>query len=330
MMSTIDNNVRQRVVWVDVIRAISFLLIITSHVMGSDNIVYQLIFGFNVPCMVLLSGYVASTDRSASAIEYYKKRFLRIVIPSWIYFALYFMLVELLSIGQLYPYSVKQIVMTFVFMDGIGYTWILAVFLMIAVIVPVIRFLSQKYKTAIVIVMILYLIIGIFLFITYKGFKLEKLLLYCLSYSFLTIVGYHFEDLIKNGKAIILFSSVNVFLIFYVLITGKFAVYDIRVNKYPPSIYYVMYGILVFAILYIICKMLRLEDKNNIFIKSIIYISKNGFDIYLWHIFALYLTEKMINKHLRLVLVLVISLFISYIYRKILKIINNRLLKVEV
>lgn len=309
-------NQKKRILWVDVIRAISFMLIICSHVLGKDNPGLQLLFGFNVPCMVIVSGYMAGKDKSNNAISYYKKRILRIVFPSWFFFSVYFILIKILTLKQSYPYDFKQIVTTFAFMDGIGYTWILAIFVMIAIIVPVIWYLDLKIKYFPQIVLVCYGIIGSAIFVFNSNSRIAKLVLYVLTYVFLSCIGIFLDRYIKSKTSMMVGCSLFVFLIIFVLVTNRFSWYDFHLNKYPPSIYYALYGVLIFALIYFIFSHMN-TNENNPIMKSIIYISKNSFDIYLWHIFALYLTQDFDDLIIRLIAVGVISLGLSYLYRKI-------------
>lgn len=316
-----------RVFSMDLIRTISILLIIGSHVVGMRNMFCQLMFGFNVPCMVLISGYVANKDTCDSFFEYYKKRFRRIVLPSWgyfiLYFALVFVVVKITERG--YPYSKKQMLMTFLFLDGIGYTWILAIFVMIAAIIPIIKIVYKKFKNGIALWMVVYLMAALIMFFTPNETAVEKIFLYISSYLFLATVGFGFEDIKKSKICVGIGFAIMLMLVAYVFATDLFAIWEISINKYPPNIYYVMYGILIFFLLDALNSLIPDPKKYKVMYNAILYTSKCSFDIYLWHIFALFVTNSIENVWIRLLIVYALSFILSWLYRIVINIVKNKL-----
>ena len=107
-------------------------------------------------------------------------------------------------------------------------------------------------------------------------------------------------------------------LVAYVSVTKRFAIWDFRLNKYPPTIYYAMYGVLVFYVLQAIFQQEFVNIAPHL-MKVFEYVSRNSFDIYLWHIFALFITETVTNRWLRLPLVVAISVALAFLYRKSVK-----------
>ena len=210
--------------------------------------------------------------------------------------------------------------MTFLFLDGIGYTWILAVFVMIAAIIPVIKLVYKKYKNGLALWMIVYLIAALIMFFTPNDAITEKMLSYILSYLFLATVGFCFEEVKKSKVCVGIGCGVMLMLVAYVLVTDRFAIWDISINKYPPTIYYVMYGILIFYLWDVLCGLISNPKKNKAIYNIILYVSKYSFDIYLWHIFALYITNSIVTPWIRLPIVYALSFILSWLYRVV---INN-------
>ena len=135
---------QKRIVWVDYMRCLGLLLVIGAHVFGTSTPGLQLLFGCNVAIMIIVSGYCSVRSSECSVIKYYKKRGFQMIVHPWIFFIIYFILVALLSIGKEFPYTTNQIIKTFLFLDGIGYTWIIAVFIITEFVTPVIRLLFEK------------------------------------------------------------------------------------------------------------------------------------------------------------------------------------------
>ena len=100
---------------------------------------------FDVPLMVIISGFLAfdsykrSMKGSSSIFNYYWKRISRLLIPTWIFLISYFTLVFLFSLitkGN-YPYSFSAVLRSFLLLDGIGYVWIIRVYLICSFLTPI-------------------------------------------------------------------------------------------------------------------------------------------------------------------------------------------------
>ena len=193
---------KRRILWADYLRCLCILLIIASHVLGTDEIWKQLLFGFNVPCLVILSGYLSVESSGSSLKQYYWKRAKRLLFPTWVFFAVYFILIGIVSIDSSYPYSLTQIVKTFLFMDGIGYTWILAIFVMIAIFTPIYKVMVNKIERNNLVALILYWILGLTLFLVPGKNIIVKLMMYASGYIFLSFFGYCYES--YKSKTVIL------------------------------------------------------------------------------------------------------------------------------
>ena len=59
------------------------------------------------------------------------------------------MLILLLNkmFGVVNPYNKKQMLESFFFLDGIGYVWIVRVYLLIEIILPLLIFIIDKFKS---------------------------------------------------------------------------------------------------------------------------------------------------------------------------------------
>ena len=58
------------------------------------------------------------------------------------------------------------VIKTFLFMDGIGFTWIIAVFIMIAMAMPLLAFLTKKYSWFRIAFPVAYTCIALLIFIS--------------------------------------------------------------------------------------------------------------------------------------------------------------------
>lgn len=78
---------KKRVQYLDVLRGISILLVLFSHVFQSSfigyptMIAYHLLYAFHVPMFVFISGYVLSDHLKISFLDFVKNRFFRLFVP---------------------------------------------------------------------------------------------------------------------------------------------------------------------------------------------------------------------------------------------------------
>jgi len=129
---------RERDIRYDLLRCIALLCIILAHV-DPPKWLFQL-RNFDVPLMVVLSGAVFALSPSAATLsygQYVKKRVLRLAVPVWIFYIIYFAASILVSVlfHIALPFTRSDVIGEFLF-GGDGYSWIIGVFLMVALVAP--------------------------------------------------------------------------------------------------------------------------------------------------------------------------------------------------
>ncbi len=313
-----------RIVWVDYLRCIGLLLVVAAHVFGTSSPILQLLFGCNVAIMVVVSGYCSVRSSECSIIEYYTKRGRQMIIRPWVFFIVYFLLIGLLNIGKQYPYSYLQVIKTFLFMDGIGYTWIICVFVVTAISTPIYSLILDKTPRIKLVFPIMYWILASVLFVIPVDFSIVKILLYVVGYVFLSFIGFvicidrHLiNKYLATGVIVICFCLT-------IIIKQHGDVFDLSSNKYPPTVYYITYGMIVSLILVKVLERFENKFRSLNVSKAIIVMSKHSFDIYLWHVFGLYVSSSIKNDWLRFFVVLIVSIFCATAYNKIIKVIKRK------
>jgi peptidoglycan/LPS O-acetylase OafA/YrhL len=309
----------KREITFDILKIIGLVGIFIAHTVKGQPLLLQL-RNFDVPLMILVSGalfYTTSQNKQYSWVSYLKKRVPRLLAPVWLFLLLFFTKVYLLSIieGEKYPFSLKEIMDSFLLTGGIGYVWIIRVFLLIAIVSPLLLTLRQnlgsnrKFLGIIAIIYIgyeiLFFLIGdlttpefnnpsldfwvrkIF-FIGYN-ILIEKWVFFLIPYSCVFAVGMIVPNLKK--KTLIYFTIFfgiifSLLAIFYYNQSGAFI--ETQKYKYPPQLYYLSYSLAISLLLYLLVKYLVKTQKylqnNNLFVKIIIFISSSSLWIYLWHI----------------------------------------------
>lgn len=318
----------KRLFYIDFLKFIGLTCIIIAHV-GSPDLVLM-IRCFDVPLMVIISALLAQSSIKKygkdfnSIKKYFIARIKRLVIPTWIFLVIYFIIrfiftKELLS----FKYYVASFLLT---RYGVGYVWIILIYLYCALLIPLFRKIGYSAKN----MMIILVIYAVYELIYYFKIGIDNKLLdttvfYIIPYGVLSYIGYNFSLISKNKKNVYFY--VNLFLFFiigYIYYVKTGTIQYAFVDKYPPRIYFLSYGLTVSLGLLILCKKYDLKLYKNSIIQ---FISKHSLWIYLWHILAMDV-YKAFNLpeiwYIKLIIVYFTAIIIVIIVNKILDLVDNK------
>ena len=318
-------NVVNRDNAIDVLRALGLFFIFISHSQPESNAILQLRC-FDVPMMVFISGLTCSGKKIDNYSHYCYKRTLRLVAPVWIFLSVYFcflFMVQGLGIIPVYL-TYEKAIESYLLLDGIGYVWIIRVFLLIMLITPLLCNIERNKGS-----LCLFFIIILFLIITeaivkcipviqnpHIEFLVKNYIVYAVGYSALFILGLRLRTLRKKDNIMI----IMVFLLFisvlaYYLYQNGVPIKITPDYKFPPRLYYLIYGMFMSMILWITRKYwIHLFDNN--FIR---FVGKNTIWIYLWHMPFVLLSTKFDICFFRFAIISLIPLFIYYVQYKCIK-----------
>ncbi len=317
----------KREVSIDILKCIGLLLIILAHCSAPTFI--DEIRNFDVVLLVILSGVLAvkSYERSGSGLKYIGKRLIRLIVPTYIFLTVLFILEKIVCIfNPVFPMDKNTILSSYTLTNGIGYVWIIRVYILCAISVVILMNI-KKYKKIIIISLfiiyeILYYTIGdINEFFQYGVYYLIPYGLLCV-YVGMQAKNWDNKKLLKV-TAIFLLVFVIIFTVFYIT---KNQITKISDYKYPPRLYYLAYGIGISLLLYYLIdrkNILNIKEKLNN--KLISFIGSHTMWIYLWQIFYLNtfafvkFEVKWYEKYIYLVVMSIIS---TYIQSKIVKKLN--------
>lgn len=272
---------------IDLLRVLGTFLVILAHV-KLPKIISE-IRTFDVVLLVFISGMSLKYSKHKDYFVYIKKRLKKLLIPAWTTVSIVLLC---LFIGDkiVGPFSIldwKYVVHSYLLIDGgsIGAVWIVKVYLLIALLTPIIDFLERKVHSSIILLGSGYLAMIIFSYlslITTKYIFVQEYIIYAVQYSIIALMGLRF---VKRKKSGIIICLISFFIILYgVIVTGSFAP---SAFKYPPQIYYISYGLLCSVMLYSIMECLK---KYKAFDNGIIiWLSSHSFSIYIYHIYYLWL-----------------------------------------
>ena len=320
--SSIQN---ERNYYLDFLKVFGLALIILAHVPIPDWL--SMIRNFDVPLMVFISGCLAngSFERSENVFTYFKKRIFRLLIPTWIFLSVYFLLLYIFTNNGL-P-GRNTILKSYLLQnDSIGFVWIIRIYLLCAFSLPFLKKIdfSKLYTFGIVVfVYILYeLSCKYRLWMNYR--IIECTVYYLIPYGIVLLFGLNWKRFSRKEKRLLLLFSFLGFTTLQVLYFHKFGEYCFTQKyKYPPRHLFLMHAF------WYIFLLMQFESKLNFLgnNKVIVFISKSTLWIYLWHILGLRLAGKVIpNAHwsLKYVFVLSISLLLVFVQNKILDIIETK------
>ena len=218
---------------VDILRFIGLSMIIFAHV-DPPGILFQL-RNFDVPLMILVSAmsFSISYKTNEPYQSYVWKRIKRLVFPVWIFLSFYFLALWVFDPGN-QELASNTVITSYALLEGIGYVWVIRVFLLVALISPFVFSWHQntanesKYYGALTAGFLLYELIRYFA-IPYiwqgAGEIISAILLYVIPYGMLFAIGLRMANAAKNQLYVIAAVSLGVFVITGMalsLINGEF------------------------------------------------------------------------------------------------------------
>lgn len=280
-----------RDVKIDFLRFVGLSMIILAHV-GPSGILFQA-RNFDVPLMVLVSGlsYFVSYKRSGY-LEYISGRFKRLVIPVWVFLTGYFSFVYFFNFPIELP-SFQVVLSSYLLLNGIGYVWIIRVFLLVAIVSPYIyRYSAWQNSNFLYLISLLAVLVSYelaFYFFEssgdYLSFVFDEFVFYLIPYSLVFAFGLR---LAKLSSREIFFLTLFFLVCFFCIACFEFfsagKIVSTQYFKYPPRLYYLSYAGFVSIVLWvfserIFCYIIR--ARLGWFVG---FVANNSIWVYLWHI----------------------------------------------
>lgn len=290
MMQDKPKSLSARLDYIDFLKVVGLTGIIIAHV-GSPRWVHML-RNFDVPLLVIISSLLAEKSYKKyegnglkSAGQYFLSRFQRLVLPTWIFLTLYFLLSAFhdRSLQNLEYYFCSYCMTRY----GISYVWIILIYLYSALLIPF--FCKLKFSLwSVVFIAVIYLSYetACFFQIGTANKVFETTFYYIIPYGLLTYMGYNYYKMPPKIHYWIMIVSFTVFVLlagYYWIKTGSLQ--SVQIAKYPPTSYYLSYGVLWSFSLLLFCEKFSFKLYTHPLIK---YISIHSLWIYLWHILVLY------------------------------------------
>lgn len=275
---------------VDILRCLGTLLVILAHTSPPATIAGMRTF--DVCLLVMISGY-CSNYKCGNFGPYIVKRIKRLCVPAWKTMTLIFVTCGVLCLvsHRPYLYSLKQIVETYLFIGGmeggIGLFWIVRIYLLVALLTPVADRIGKApfWVTGVSVAGLLALNEGCYAMLWNKSaalnFILENVVMSGLAYAAVYIIGISIRD--KHCVVKYLLASAGIFFLLEAIFKQEYFSKP-SAFKYPPQLGYVIYGIFVSTLLWIIVEQMRTKTPTN----WVRWISANSFNMYLAHALIMY------------------------------------------
>ncbi len=300
---------------IDILRCIGILLVILAHtepplwVMATQF--------FNVSLLVFVSGLSYSGRKISFNRSFLFQRFERLIIPLWMFLVVYITFILLFNSLEIiaYDYTKKEIIESFFLMNGFGYVWIYRVFFMIGLATPLLLRVATVNKERVFVSILLLFFLLQFIPLHFELLLDEKWFratyYYFGGYSIIFMLA---ARLLQRGLSYLrlcLIFFMALFCISYLL----FGPYTININflynsKYPPHLLYIIYGIVISILLYLVLNRLPQDFFGS---RLVNFIGKNSNWCYFYHIpIVEYFKHVEIYCGLKYIIAVTIAILLTY------------------
>ncbi len=197
--------VKSREISIDLLRFFGLSLIILAHVQPPE-LLFQ-IRAFDVPLMLFVSGLAFSGRKPDFSSSFFWKRFKRLVVPVYIFLTIYFAFVYIARMfGVDFGVRLKHVIGSYLLMDGIGFVWVIRVFLIVGLFTPFLLAFDNKIKSDtvfLVIAGVILCMIEILLSnrIGFNNIFVREFVYYAIGYELLFTLGLRFSHMTITTKA---------------------------------------------------------------------------------------------------------------------------------
>ena len=351
---------KERDTYIDFLRTIGLLLLIVAHTSPPKWVF--ILRSFDVPLMVFISGICWHLPPRSSHISrskhhslgddcgdytkggmggyiainqfiiYCKKRIIRIYKPVFIFLSLYFCLELLFHILiNTDITSFPNIIGSFMLLNSpsIGYVWIMRVFILMAILSPLYyRIASSTSSTRFILIVCILLITQQLMIYginrwsdNWIRYILNLIIPYAFGYGIINSIGMKAKHFTRKNLFLLSFGVLLTAI--FSMIISKSCYLALPINKYPPNILFLCYGIIMCSILWLSRPLLQ-QFSNYRWIQ---FVSKNSIWIYLWHIIGVNMLYycPLISRYwlCRYLFVLTTAICLTILYKYILSKFNN-------
>lgn len=280
---------------IDFLRFTGLMMIILAHVYPPPWL-FQL-RNFDVPLMVFISGlsYRLSVKDEPYA-SYVWARVQRLVFPVWIFLTLFFTLQFFYS-GPFDDDYITTMLRSYLLLDGIGYVWIIRVFLVVALAAPFIYMVHRKQKSHRMYLLLVAVGYAVYEVLASKisglamgGVAKTILQWFFTAIPYVLIFAFAIRVVDLSTKTVVAFT-----IMFAAVFGGWFVYYIVSKGtwqptqpfKYPATSYYLSFALMMAGFLYLTGHWWMQMVGRLKLTSLVLFIGSNSIWIYLWHILFL-------------------------------------------
>lgn len=311
-----DKNISTRNETIDCLRFVGLSLIILAHV-NPPYVLFNLRC-FDVPMMLFVSGMAYSNHKIDFSASFFIRRLLRLIVPVYLFLVFYF----LLMLGLKYWFfdfgiTKQQIVGSFLLRGGIGYVWIIRVFLLVGLLTPILMAKERVVRND---VMLWAFLVGASILMTIAvrmGWGMNNIFVrdyvyYAIGYSIPFVAGLRILYMnLKRFVRFFLLIATFMALLCCLQIYGGGNLLSINAQKYPPQSYFLFYGLFMSFVCYAFSDLSTFSKRMPTICR---FIGMNTIWIYLYHIPLVQITGVLLLPWwLRYIFVYLFAVVICYI-----------------
>ena len=306
---------------IDSLRGFSMIVMILTHATAyfpSDRIAFTLWnwSNFAVPIFLFCSVYLfikKYEDKPLPLFAFLRKRFVRLLVPYYLFLPLFLIVLLIVSPEKV---TIQYILQSIFIIGGVDINWLVLLFLMLTIILPIFIWTYQKARVLFWFFFIASFACATFLLVGRFDFSYKFIM--WLPWSlvlFFTLLYIRFEKRRKVLIGIFLVSSFIFLTTYFFQIAQHHSTVLIH-NKYPPNLLYISFGL---SILLFLSLSERVLFSNAKVLKIIKFFSNYSYSIYFIHytfliIFAAYIKTFQLNWLTLFIVVLVATVLLQYGY----------------
>lgn len=296
---------------IDNLRFVGITLIVLAHVTPPILILFNA-RTFDVPLMLFVSGLAYAGKTVDVRWHFFVHRFLRLVVPVYLFLTLYFVLAGAMKFVASIDFGITRhhIVGSYLLMDGIGYVWIIRVFLMVAMLTPWLVRIEVRIKSdgLFAVLLVTLAVAQEVLLASHAGLGnpfVRDFVYYAVGYSLLFLLGLRLQRTACRRSW--LTGCAVLFVAVLLLVCHQNGSIWVNDYKYPPRLYFMAYGAVASVACFLAMRSKLLRRKVSL----VTFIGQNTIWIYLWHIPLIQLTGMLhLAWYVRFLLVYMLSVVV--------------------
>lgn len=283
---------------IDILRGVGIIAMILIHITAwhrSDLLASSLwnVSQFAVQSFIFCSGYLfflkERSGKTIHTLNYFMKRAARLLSPYYVFLVFYLPLEFIESPGRFsWEYVLKSATLT----GGTDLNWIILLFLVLSVLMPILLGLLRKHR----LLFYAYVILAALSSILFMNLELKnyKFIMW-LPWSLIILFSWLFTKLQGRVTTFYFFISslvAAIILTFYLSVQShSLLLFD---NKYPPNLYYLLYGLAWISGLWFMLSFLDLEKKRWNLVR---FFSIHSYSIYFIHFWIFTFMRVVLKTH---------------------------------